>query len=82
MQTVNMLEAKSTLSRLVDLIEQGSEREIVIARNGRPAARLVPINTFAVQHRLGIAKGQFVVPDNIDAHNAEVASLFGGGKSA
>jgi len=39
MQTVNMLEAKSTLSRLVDLIEQGTEREIVIARNGRPAAR-------------------------------------------
>ncbi len=82
MQTVNTLEAKSTLSRLVDLIEQGSEREIVIARNGRPAARLVSINTCARQHRLGIAKGQFVVPDNIDAHNAEVASLFLGGTSA
>lgn len=82
MQTVNMLEAKSTLSRLVDLIEQGLEREIVIARNGRPAARLVAINTFPLQHRLGIAKGQFVVPDNIDAHNAEVATLFLGGTSA
>ena len=82
MQTVNMLEAKSTLSRLVDLIEQGSEREIVIARNGRPAARLVSINTFAPHCRIGIAKGQFVVPDNIDAHNAEVATLFLGGSSA
>lgn len=82
MQTVNMLEAKSTLSRLVDLIEQGSEREIVIARNGRPAARLVSINAFAPDRRLGIAKGQFVVPDNIDTHNAEVATLFLGGSSA
>lgn len=76
MQSVNMLEAKSTLSKLVDLIEQGTEREIVIARNGRPAARLMAINAHPAQHRLGIAKGQFVVPDNIDAHNAEVATLF------
>jgi antitoxin (DNA-binding transcriptional repressor) of toxin-antitoxin stability system len=36
MQTVNMLQAKSSLSRLVEAIEQGQEREIVIARNGRP----------------------------------------------
>ena len=82
MQTVNMLEAKSTLSRLVDLIEQGMEREIVIARNGRPAARLVSINAYPAQHRLGIAEGQFVVPDSIDAHNAEVETLFLGGTSA
>jgi antitoxin (DNA-binding transcriptional repressor) of toxin-antitoxin stability system len=82
MQAVNMLEAKSTLSKLVDLIEQGSEREIVIARNGRPAARLVSINAHPAQHRLGVAKGHFVVPDNIDAHNAEVAILFTGGASA
>jgi antitoxin (DNA-binding transcriptional repressor) of toxin-antitoxin stability system len=81
MQAVNMLEAKSTLSRLVDLIEQGSEREIVIARNGRPAARLVSINAFPVQRRIGIAKGQFVVPDNIDTHNADVANLFLGEQS-
>ncbi|ABI58904.1 type II toxin-antitoxin system Phd/YefM family antitoxin [Nitrosomonas eutropha] len=43
MQSVNTLEAKSSLSRLVDAIEQGQEREIIIARNGRPAARLVAI---------------------------------------
>jgi antitoxin (DNA-binding transcriptional repressor) of toxin-antitoxin stability system len=39
MQTVNMLQAKSSLSRLVEAIEQGEEREIVITRNGRPAAQ-------------------------------------------
>lgn len=82
MQTVNMLEAKSTLSKLVDLIEQGTEHEIVIARNGRPAARLVSINSRPAQHRLGIAKGQFVVPENIDVHNEEVAVLFQDSASA
>jgi prevent-host-death family protein len=75
MDAVNMLEAKTQLSRLVEAIESGREDEIVIARNGRPAARLVPIP----QHqaiRLGVAKGVLVVPDDIDSHNAEVAALF------
>jgi prevent-host-death family protein len=43
MPTVNMLEAKSNLSRLVEAVESGTEAEIFIARNGRPAAGLVPI---------------------------------------
>jgi prevent-host-death family protein len=80
MQTVNMLDAKSSLSRLVDAIEKGEEREIIIARNGRPAAKLVPINTLPIGQRIGIAEGKFVVPDSIDAHNDEVADLFLGTK--
>jgi antitoxin (DNA-binding transcriptional repressor) of toxin-antitoxin stability system len=40
MQPVNMLEAKSSLSRLVDALERGVESEIVIARNGKPATCL------------------------------------------
>ena len=78
MQTVNMLQAKSSLSRLVEAIEQGQEREIVIARNGRPAAKLVPIDTAPSGKRIGVAKGLFVVPDSIDVHNDEVARLFMG----
>lgn len=76
MQTVNMLQAKSTLSRLVDAIDQGRESEIVIARNGRPAAKLVPMDSFPTGKRIGVAKGKFKVPDNIDTHNEEVARLF------
>lgn len=75
MLTVNMLQAKSSLSRLVEAIEQGEEREIIIARNGRPAAKLVPINT-QLEKRIGVAKGLFEIPDDIDAHNDEVARLF------
>lgn len=78
MQAVNMLQAKSSLSRLVEAIEQGQEREIIIARNGRPAAKLVPTDTVPIGQRIGVAKGKFEVPDTIDAHNEEVARLFMG----
>lgn len=82
MQSVNMLQAKSSLSRLVEAIELGQEREIVIARNGRPAAKLVPIDTLPEGQRIGVAKGRFEVPDDIDASNEDVARLFmGGGQS-
>lgn len=80
MRTVNMLEAKSTLSKLVDAVERGFEPEIIIARHGRPAARLVPVTAHVCQGtRLGIAKGQFVVPGSIDESSAEAARLFGVG---
>ncbi|MBS4095719.1 MAG: type II toxin-antitoxin system Phd/YefM family antitoxin [Sulfuricella sp.] len=79
MQAVNMLQAKTNLSRLVEALEQGREREIVIARNGHPVAKLVPIDTATAGKRIGVAKGLFEVPDDIDAHNEEVASLFMGG---
>ena len=79
MITVNILQAKSSLSRLVEAIEQGHEREILIARNGRPAAKLVPLEIVPASKRIGIAKGLFEVPEDIDAHNEEVAKLFLGG---
>ena len=82
MQAVNMLQAKSSLSRLVEAIEQGQEREIVIARNGRPAAKLVPMDTVPAGQRIGVAKGKFEVPDNIDTHNEEIARLFMGGEQS
>lgn len=78
MQTVNMLQAKSTLSKLVEAIESGSEEEVIIARNGRPAAKLVPVEDVVLGHRIGVAKGRFVAPANIDASNAQIAALFAG----
>jgi antitoxin (DNA-binding transcriptional repressor) of toxin-antitoxin stability system len=44
MTRVNMLEAKTHLSRHFEAIESGAESEIVIARDGKPAARLVPVD--------------------------------------
>ena len=76
MAVVNMLEAKSNLSRLVQAIESGTEPEIVIARNGRPAARLVPIQKGKASRPIGVAKGKFRAPADIDAENAKIADLF------
>jgi prevent-host-death family protein len=78
MQTVNILEAKTQLSRLVERVESGAEAEIVIARNGRPAARLVPLAAQPVQQRIGVAAGRFKVPESIDLNNAQVEQLFAG----
>jgi prevent-host-death family protein len=73
-----MLEAKNNLSKLVEAVESGSESEIIIARNGRPAARLVPLGHTGKRPLLGIAKGLFEVPDNIDEDNEEIAKMFYG----
>jgi prevent-host-death family protein len=71
-----MLEAKSSLSRLVEAVESGEETEIIIARNGKPAARLTALAPRAVGPRIGAAKGLFVAPEDIDADNEAVAELF------
>ena len=78
MTTYNMLEAKSNLSRLVESVETGAEQEIIIARNGRPAARLVPIKSVPAGKRIGIAKGKFTVPDTIDADETLIQEMFSG----
>lgn len=43
MKVVNIHEAKTQLSKLLEAIESGAESEIVIARNGKPVARLAPL---------------------------------------
>jgi prevent-host-death family protein len=73
-----MFETKSNLSRLVEAVETGAEAEIIIARNGRPVARLVPIGSAPLGQRIGVARGAFVVPDSIDINNDEVENLFHG----
>jgi len=78
MSTINMLDAKTQLSRLVESVESGAEPEIIIARNGRPAARLVPLARTPTGPRIGIAKGKFTVPDTIDADEDAIAALFAG----
>jgi len=75
MPTVNMLEAKTNLSKLVEAVESGAESEVIIARNGRPAARIVAIARQQGQ-RIGVARGLFVLPENIDSDNPAIEALF------
>jgi prevent-host-death family protein len=75
LRTVNIHEAKTHLSRLID--EVGEGREIVIARAGKPVARLVPVRR-AARRTLGALAGRFEVPADFDAPLPdEVIDAFG-----
>ena len=80
MSTVNVFQAKSTLSKLIERVETGKDEEIVIARHGRPVVRLTRLAVARPEKRIGVAKGRFRVPESIDADNAAVAKLFRGGR--
>ncbi len=58
--TVNIHEAKTHLSRLLARVQAGEE--VVIARAGKPIARLVPIERKVAKRQPGSAAGKFVVP--------------------
>jgi len=65
MRTVNIHEAKTHLSKLVEDVREGSE--IVIAKAGKPVARLVPVRRTRKRRRLGVLAGKFSVPPHFDA---------------
>lgn len=70
MQTVNIHEAKTHLSRFVDQAAAGEE--ILIARAGKPVARLVALASEVKPPRqLGLGKGRFSLPPDFDAMHAE-----------
>jgi prevent-host-death family protein len=71
---VNIHDAKTNLSKLVEQIETGSRSEVVIARAGKPVARLLPIAKSAI--KLGVADGAFPIPDDIDALNPQIEKMF------
>jgi len=65
MKRVNIHRAKTELSKLVELAESGEE--IVIARAGKPAAKLVPFTRTRGRRRLGLLDGKFEIPDDFNA---------------
>ena len=64
-EIVNIYAAKTHLSRLVDRARDGDE--IVIARHGRPVARLVAIEDDQPERKPGLLKGQIEIADDFDA---------------
>lgn len=80
MTTVNMLDAKTQLSRLVEAVESGAEPEIIIARNGKPAARLVPVaKPGAAGKRLGLLAGKYppLSQSDFNSDDDAIGALFG-----
>jgi len=64
MGVINVHAAKTQLSRLLDAAAAGEE--VIIAKAGRPVARLVPIDVTLPPRRLGILDGKINVPDDFD----------------
>ena len=78
MVTVNMHEAKTQLSRLVDQAVKGEA--FVIAKAGNPLVRVAALAAPAAPQRLGFLAGEIAVPKDFDRMGAaEIAALFGSG---
>jgi prevent-host-death family protein len=61
---INIHQAKTHLSRIVDEVAAGAE--VVIAKAGKPMARLVPIEPKPRPKKLGLLKGKIVVRDDFN----------------
>jgi prevent-host-death family protein len=79
MRTVNIHEAKTHLSRLVEEAARG--KPFIIAKSGRPVAKVTALDapTGAQVRRLGFLTGEIAVPDDFDQMGStEIEQLFGG----
>jgi prevent-host-death family protein len=72
---VNIHEAKSQLSRLLEDVESGER--IVIARAGEPVAVLVPYKAAVRRRRLGLFAGEATIHADFDELPADIAAAFG-----
>jgi len=78
MKQVNMLEAKTDLSKLVRMLEMEQEDVIYLARNGTAVAQMTLIPKNTEKKRIGVAEGKFKVPKTFDELDKEVEKMFGG----
>ena len=79
MVTVNIHEAKTQLSKLVDQAVKGES--FVIAKAGRPLVKVTALETPAAPKRLGFLVGEIAVPEDFDRMGeARIAALFGIGR--
>jgi prevent-host-death family protein len=81
MRTVNMHEAKTQLSRLVDLAAKGES--FIIAKAGKPMVKVTAISpsSSTKTHRTGFLAGEISTPDDFDRMGEdEIRRLFSGGE--
>jgi prevent-host-death family protein len=80
MKTVNIHQAKTQLSKLVD--EAGKGEPFIIAKAGKPVVKVTALSapTGAQLRRLGFMAGEIAVPDDFDQMNSqEIERIFAGG---
>lgn len=64
-KVVNVHEAKTHLSRLLD--DVGAGMEVIIAKAGKPVARLMPMTVSVKQKRLGLLRGKIKIAGDFNA---------------
>lgn len=76
MNAINIHEAKTQLSKLVDEAVNG--KPFVIAKAGKPLVRVTALDAPAKPQRLGFLTGEIAVPDDFDTMGVDaIAALFG-----
>jgi prevent-host-death family protein len=76
MSTVNIHEAKTQLSKLVDRAAKG--KSFVIAKAGKPLVKVTALDAPVKPQRMGFLAGEIRVPDDFDTMGADaIAALFG-----
>jgi prevent-host-death family protein len=79
METINIHQAKTHLSRLLERVAAGED--IVIAKSGKPIARLTQLvdGPSSTMKRIGFMEGEFEVPEDFDSMGAEeILAMFEG----
>jgi prevent-host-death family protein len=74
MHKVNIHEAKTHLSRLIDEVKAGEE--VIITRNGKPVARLMPVQKVHSHRTPGGWKGQVWIADDFDETSEDLIDAF------
>ena len=74
---MNVLEAKTNFSKIIAMLERKEEKEVIIARAGKPVVKIIAFEKEDVSKRIGVAKGKFSIPDDVDESNEEIARMFG-----
>ena len=65
METVNIYDAKTRLSQLVDMVVAGED--VVVSRNGKPLVRITRLESARRPIRFGVLKGKVKIPRDFDA---------------
>jgi prevent-host-death family protein len=78
MQVINIHEAKTHLSRLIEQVADGEP--FIIAKSGKPMAKVMPLDAAerGEPQRLGFMVAQCIIPDDFDTMGSEeITQLFG-----
>lgn len=77
MQIINIHQAKTQLSKLIKKTSNGEE--VIIAKAGKPVAKLTPYKEKLKPRKLDLLKGKIYIPADFDDEDQEINKLFYGG---